>query len=143
MVDNTNPSLIDKVTNGILTNIPSTKEIIAAIFSLNGDNAPGPDGFGATFYQTYWGIVKQDVSNAMIHFFSSGWVLPGFNANTIILIPKVLDMLRLIAVANFKFKIVSKVLADKLAAIMMLLVSKEQRGFIQRRITHNCIGLAF
>lgn len=71
----------------------------------------------------------------MIPFLSSGWTLPGFNAITIILIPKIkgeesLDLFRPIAVDNFKFKIISKVFADRLVAIMSLIVSKEQRKFI-------------
>lgn len=44
-------------------------------------------------------------------------------------------------VAKFKFKIISKVLADRLAAIMPLLISKEQRSFIQGRRIQDCIGL--
>lgn len=36
-----------------------------------------------------------------------------------------------IVFANFKFKIIYKILADRLAQIMSNLVSKEQRGFIR------------
>ncbi|XP_058742332.1 uncharacterized protein LOC131614798 [Vicia villosa] len=137
----------DIAENAMLTLLPSMEEIKAAVFSLNKDSAPGPDGFGAVFYQTYWDIIKGDVSKAVLQFFDSGWVLPGFNSNTIILIPKVsgansLDQFRPIAVSNFKFKIISKIIADRLAAIMSSLVSTEQRGFIHGRHIHDCIGLA-
>ncbi|CAI8583566.1 unnamed protein product [Vicia faba] len=92
-------------------------------------------------------VIKQDVSNVIIQFFTTGWVLPGFNANSIILIPKVkradsLDLFRPIAILNFKFKIISKILAEILASIMSLLVSQEQRGFIHGRHIHDSIGLA-
>jgi hypothetical protein len=44
--------------------------------------------------------------------FSSGWILPNFNSNTLVLIPKnenadSVDQFRPIALANFKFKIIS------------------------------------
>jgi hypothetical protein len=48
--------------------LPSHSEIKAAVFALNKDSAPGPDGFGAFFYQHYWDIVKDDVINAVLEF---------------------------------------------------------------------------
>lgn len=47
-----------------------------------------------------------------------------------------------IALANFKFKIISKVLADKLVTLMSYLVSKELRGFINGRQVKDGISLA-
>ena len=38
-----------------------------------------------------------------------------------------------IALANFQFKIVTKILADTLAIITMCIISQEQRGFIHNR----------
>jgi hypothetical protein len=74
--------------------------------------------------------------------------LPNYNSNTLILIPKTdnadsIDKFRPIALANFKFKIISKVLADWLAQIMSAIVSKEQSGFNQGRNIKDCICLAF
>lgn len=147
-MDSTITSLVDEATNRILTNIPSMEDISAALFNLKSDSAPRPDGFGVVFFQKIWDIVKHDVSNAVIQFFTSGWILPGYNANFIILIPKIkgddsLELFRPIVVSNFKFKIISKVLADRLAFIVPLLVPQEQQGFIHGRHIHDCIGLAF
>jgi hypothetical protein len=64
--------LIDDQTNNLLTMMPSGEEIKAAVFSLNGEGSPGPDGFGACFFHTYWEIVKQDVIDAVIQFFQTG-----------------------------------------------------------------------
>jgi hypothetical protein len=52
-----------------------------------------------------------------------------------------MDQFRPIAMANFKFKIISKVLADRLATIMPNLISKEQRGFVAGRNIRDCICL--
>lgn len=90
------------------------------------------------FFQSYWDIVENDVINAVLEFFTRDWILPNFNANTNILIPKIPDATnvghyRPIALANFKFKIISKILVDRLAPFMNLIISPEQRGFIKGR----------
>lgn len=120
--------MINEDSNHILTMLPTPQEIFQAVCSLKKDSAPGPDGFGASFYQNYWEIVKNDVINAVLEFFTKDWLLPNFNSNTIVLIPKVSEALtvnqyRPIALANFKFKIVSKILADRLAPIMKNIIS--------------------
>jgi hypothetical protein len=50
----------------MLTMLPSYEEIQKAVFKLNKYGAPGPDGFRAIFFQTYWNIIKGDVYNAVI-----------------------------------------------------------------------------
>jgi hypothetical protein len=54
----------------------------------------------------------------------------------------VIDQYRPIAMANFKFKIISKIIADRLANILHSLISEEQMGFIQDRNIKDCICIA-
>jgi exonuclease III len=82
------PHLVTDDINALLTIFPSNDEVKAVVFSLNRDSAPGPDGFGAFFFQYYWDIVHKDVINAILEFFTSSWILPGFNSNIIALFPK-------------------------------------------------------
>ncbi|GAU45776.1 hypothetical protein TSUD_24400 [Trifolium subterraneum] len=75
------------------------------------------------------------------------WILPGFNSNIIALIPKTpnatsIDQYRPIAMANFKFKVISKIIADRLASIMPSIVSEEQKGFIHDRNIKDCLCIA-
>jgi len=75
---------------------------------------------GAFFFQHYWNIIKEDVIAAVLQFFTTSWILPGYNSNIITLIPKTqndlsVDRYRPIAMENFKFKIISKIIADMLA----------------------------
>jgi len=100
--------------------------------------------FGAFFFQTYWSIMKEDVINAVLQFFSTGWMLPSYNTNIIVMIPKALNadtvnQFRPIALANFMFKNVCKILADILAIIMPRLISHEHKGFIRGRNIKDCI----
>jgi len=146
LVNEVIPSLITDRINNMLTLVPSNEEIHQAIFSLNKYSAPGPDGFGALFFQTFWNIVKNDVSKAILQFFTTSWIFPNFNANNIVLIPKTNNAAsvgdyRPIAIANFKFKIISKIIADRLAKIMPAITSIQQRGFIKGRSIKDCICL--
>jgi hypothetical protein len=59
-------SLITNRFNNMLIRLPSTDEIKNVVFSLNKESAPGPDGFGAIFCQTFWGIIKLDVIKAVM-----------------------------------------------------------------------------
>jgi len=48
-----------------------------------------------------------------------------------------------IVVANFKFRIISKILADRLALVAARIISPNQYGFVQGRQIQDCIGIAF
>lgn len=56
----------------MLTNLPTIEEVKNVVFSMNGNGAPGPDGFGGYFFQEFWDIVAQDVFNATLQFFRDG-----------------------------------------------------------------------
>jgi len=88
--------------------------------------------------------MKEDVINAVLQFFTTGWMLPSYNTNIIVMIPKALNadtvnQFRPIPLANFMFKNVSKILADILAIIMPRLISHEHKGFIRGRNIKDCI----
>jgi len=64
-----------------------------------------------------------------------------------ILIPKIpgadkLDNFRPIALANFQFKIITKIIADRLGSIAAKIISSNQKGFIPGRHIHDCIMTA-
>lgn len=141
------PQMVGDNTNQMLTALPTHEEIKSAVFNLNKDGAPGPDGFGAFFFQTYWEIIHKELIDAVMQFFVSGWILPNYNANTLILIPKhvnadSVEQYRPIAMANFKFKVISKIIADRLASILPTIVSPNQKGFIKGRNIKDCLCLA-
>ncbi|CAK8577995.1 unnamed protein product [Lathyrus sativus] len=140
------PNLITDDINHILALMHSAEEIHQVVFALNPSSAPGPDGFGGCFYQTHWDIIKEDVINDVLEFFSTSWLLPNFNSNTLVLVPKVdnadrVDQFRPIALANFKFKIITKIQAYRLGTIMLSLISKEQNKFIHGRLIRDCIAI--
>jgi hypothetical protein len=83
----------------------------------------------------------------VLQFFTSSWIFPGCNSNIIALLPKFpeassIDQYRPIAMANFKFKIISKIIVDILASIMPNLISVEQKGFMHGRDIKDCLCIA-
>ena len=47
--------------NDSLTRGPSEDEIREAVFAINPDKAPGPDGMMSLFYQRFWNVVGKDI----------------------------------------------------------------------------------
>ena len=119
-------------------------EIKNVVFNLNDNSAPGLDGFGGVFYHSYWEIIGTDVVQ---QFFKQNWVLPEMNSNVVSFIPEIqgVDSIkdyRPFIVANFKFKIISKILAYRLALVAARIISPNQYGFVQgRHIFIMCLGL--
>ncbi|KAF1892117.1 hypothetical protein Lal_00036473 [Lupinus albus] len=141
------PALVSEEDNLMLINQPSREEIKSAVFNMKGDGAPGPDGFGGCFYQICWDVVGEDVCNFVSQFFRESWLLPNLNSNNVVLIPKQpgvdkIEEFRPIALANFQFKIITKILASRLAVVAPKIVSHQQRGFLKDRHIHDCICLA-
>ncbi|XP_019425141.1 PREDICTED: uncharacterized protein LOC109334024 [Lupinus angustifolius] len=141
------PSLVTDDDNEMVTKMPSNDEIKSAVFAMNGDGAPGPDGFSGCFYQHFWDIVHHEVCSSVNQFFTHGWILTNLNSNSVVLIPKTegadkLEDFRPITLANFQFKIITKVLADRLASIATKIISPQQRGFIKERKIQDCICIA-
>lgn len=76
--------------------------------------------------------------------FFQGWGLPqGATSSILYLIPKVKNPssyaeFRPISLCNFSYKIVSKVICDRMRHILPLIISREHSGFVQgRQITEN------
>lgn len=80
-------------------------------------------------------------------FFYTDVLIPNVNANILVLIAKIsgassMGDFRHIALANFQFKIVTKILADRLALICMRVISPQQRGFVRDRNISDCVIIA-
>ncbi|XP_050229117.1 uncharacterized protein LOC126678259 [Mercurialis annua] len=66
----------------------TSEEIKNAMFSINGEKAPWPDGYSSLFFQKNWAIVGGDVIEAVKEFFYTGKLLGQVNATSLSIIPK-------------------------------------------------------
>lgn len=64
-------------------------EVKEAVFSMHAEKAPGYDGLNPCFYQTYWGVVGEDVVKFCQNFFNTGELQVEINRTVVCLIPKV------------------------------------------------------
>ena len=66
----------------------TNEEIKYALFDIDDNKAPGPDGYTSKFFKASWDIVGMDVCSAVREFFTSGKMLGELNTTRISLIPK-------------------------------------------------------
>ena len=121
------------------------EEIYLAVTQLGPLKTPRPDGILAAFYQKFWSIVKHDICQMVKAFFHSGFLLKTLNFTFITLIqkiptPKLVTQLRPISLCNVTYKIISKILVNRLKPLMDSLITPFQNAFIQgRQLTDNII----
>ncbi|GJT40391.1 putative RNA-directed DNA polymerase, eukaryota, reverse transcriptase zinc-binding domain protein, partial [Tanacetum coccineum] len=122
----------------LLDSMVSLEEIKNAVWDCGSQKAPGPDGFSFMFVKKYWDIMKIDIQNFVMRFFSSSSFPPGTNSLFFTLIPKVSNPLyikdfRPISLIGFQYKIVAKILANRLSKVMDSIISHKQSAFISGR----------
>ncbi|KAH9307087.1 hypothetical protein KI387_011491, partial [Taxus chinensis] len=125
-----------------ITKAVTLEELKKAVFSLEGDKAPGPDGFSINFFQKFWEICSEDLLKAVNEFYRSGNLLKELNNTHIVLAPKKMDAkdfkdFRPISLVNAIFRIFTKIIASRLQLIMKDLISRQQSGFIKGRIIQD------
>nr|GEY68284.1 zinc finger BED domain-containing protein RICESLEEPER 2 [Tanacetum cinerariifolium] len=114
------------------------EEIKRAVWDCGFDKSSGPDGFTFEFFKKFWTIVGRDVTNAIKEFFISSSFPKGCNSSFIALIPKVMDAKHLkdfrpISLIGCQYKIIGKILANRLSLVIDDIVSQEQSAFIKGR----------
>lgn len=131
--------------NESLTKIPSDDEIQKAVFDINPDKAPGPDGMTSLFFQKYWGITAEAMRQTVKDFFQHNVLDPRLNQTNICLIPKTerpceMTEFRPISLCNVSYKVISKILSKRLKRCLPTLISETQSAFVARRlITDNIL----
>jgi len=121
----------------------SEEEIHAVVKELKSDKAPGPDGFIGIFYKSCWGVIKEDLKAAINFFYAQhDQHFKHLNSAHVVLIPKKSDAIcvgdyRPISLTHSVAKLVSKLMANRLAGSLDLLVSRAQSAFIKRRSIHD------
>ncbi|XP_071901113.1 uncharacterized protein [Coffea arabica] len=122
--------------NRMLEAVPSIEEIYQVVRVMEKDNATGPNGFMGKFYTFTWEVVAQDVYNAVLSFFC-GVELPRFITSTsIVLLPKVLNpqdlsQFRPISLCNFFNKLLSRILADRVAGVLPKIIFPSSQGLLR------------
>ncbi|KAL0455418.1 UNVERIFIED_CONTAM: hypothetical protein Slati_0881000 [Sesamum latifolium] len=102
------------------------------------DKSPGPDGYSSGFFKVALPIVGDEVTRAVLDFFHNGKLLRQVNATLLVLIPKVqapshVSDFRPISCCNVLYKVITKIIAQRLSLILDYLVSPSQNDFVPGR----------
>ncbi|WMV15498.1 hypothetical protein MTR67_008883 [Solanum verrucosum] len=111
------------------------------------DKAPGPNSYPMGFYIKCWEVLKHDITQAFHNFHSKEMFEESFNATYIAMIPKKkgakeLKDFRPISLVGSFYKLVSKVLTERLKRVVDTLVDSQQMAFIGGRHIMDAVLIA-
>ncbi|KAK2661119.1 hypothetical protein Ddye_007652 [Dipteronia dyeriana] len=121
----------------------TTYEIRCDLFQMNPSKAPSSDGFPVDFYQKFWPVIREDVTQLCLECLNRGRLVVRFNHYLLYLIPKVKKVERMsglnpISLCNVIFKCISKAFAKRLRNVLNSVIADTQSAFIPGRcITDN------
>lgn len=123
------------------------QDIKIAFFSLPRNKICGPDGYSSEFFTATWDIVGPEVTAAILEFFSSGQLLTQWNSTTLVLIPKIVNAshaseFRPISCLNTVYKVIAKLLAQRLKEFLPKIISQSQSAFLPGRLLAENVLLA-
>ncbi|KAL8128791.1 LOW QUALITY PROTEIN: hypothetical protein V2J09_017946 [Rumex salicifolius] len=114
-------------------------KIKSALLSMHPIKSPGRDSMSALFYKKFWHIFGVDITNLVISVLNEAELLTNLNNTFISLIPKVnkpcmMNDLRPISLCNVLYKIIAKVLSNRLKMCLHKLVAESQSAFVSGRL---------
>ncbi|RVX23043.1 LINE-1 retrotransposable element ORF2 protein [Vitis vinifera] len=123
------------------------EEIFKAIFQMDRDKAPGPDGFTIAVFQDCWEVIKEDLVKVFAEFHRSGIINQSTNASFIVLLPKKsmsrrISDFRPISLITSLYKIIAKVLAGRIRGVLHETIHSTQGAFVQGRQILDAVLIA-
>jgi len=137
----------ERDTNASLVNSVSLKEVGKAIQALSKGKTPGHDGIPMEFFHECEQEIAPDLFQVFTALLSEGETSAYINKRVITLIPKSGDHVRLsnwcpITLLRNINKILAKVLAEKLQAVLPNIIRPNQTGFVEGRSILNNVFIA-
>jgi hypothetical protein len=114
------------------------EEVKAAVWDCDSFKSSGPDEVNFGFFKEFWVELKTDVLRFVSDFHRNGKLTKGLNSTFIALIPKVdspqrLNEFRPISLVGSLYKILAKVLANRLRMVIGSVISESQTAFMKDR----------
>jgi hypothetical protein len=134
--------------NNILTSHFLPEEVDFALSQMQPLKAQGPDGFGVCFYQHHWATVGNSIRKVVLDFLNLGLFDLSLNSTYIALIPKLSQSVdvtnyRHISLCSVLYKIIAKVLANRLKRVIPGIISPQQSAFIPGWLIPNNVIVAY
>lgn len=123
------------------------EEIRKVLFAMPSNKTSGPDGYPCEFFKQSWSVLAHDFTVSVQSVFRYGFMPKGVNSTVLALVPKKLDSMEMrdfrpIACCNVLYKVVSKIIANRLKVILPRIITANQSAFIQGRLLMENVLLA-
>ena len=128
--------------------VPVTmEELEGTIKWFKKEKSPGPDGWTIEFYSAFFELLGGNILKVVEESRTSGSLYNAINSTFIALIPKSdnpssFDDFRPISLCNVLYKIISKIIANRIKPILSRHISPQQFAFLENRQIHEAIGSA-
>jgi hypothetical protein len=127
---------VSDTENEILTANFTIDKVKKVVFSMEHNKAPGPDGFPVEFYQVFWEVIKDDLFALFVDFHQNSLSVHSLNFGVITLIPKKDNTIKIqeyrpICLLNVSFKIITKVLSNRIGLMADIIVRPSQTAFMR------------
>ncbi|RVW19678.1 Structural maintenance of chromosomes protein 3, partial [Vitis vinifera] len=125
----------------------SEEEVRMAVFQLNREKAPGPDGFTLAVYQECWDVIKEDLMRVFFEFHTKGVINRSTNATFIAMVPKKSQTFKIsdyrpISLVTSLYKIIAKVLSGRLRKVLHETIFGSQGAFVEGRQILDAVLIA-
>lgn len=133
--------------NMLIGEVPG-EEIRRVLFGMAADKSTGLDGYTSEFFKAIWAITGGDFVIAVKSFFDKGFLPKGINSTILALIPKKVEAISMkdykpISCCNVIYKVISKILANRLKRLLPSFISSNKSAFVKDRLLMENILLAF
>jgi hypothetical protein len=138
-------SLVRRNDNSVLMKPFSEEEICNVIWSMEPGKSLVPDGFTIHFYRACWYIINNDLLRTIKLFHQRDKVGGNTNSTFLALIPQKVNLSSFerfmsISLCNTSYKILSKLLENRIKSLLENLISPMKGGFVKgRHILDNVI----
>jgi hypothetical protein len=135
-LDNLAFDSLDEVEASSLQLPFAKNEVLEVVKGMNRYKAPGPNGFSIAFFQDCWDVIKTELVGVFQDFHTHSKFVKSTNAIFLALIPKkygAMDLkdFRPISHVRGVYKIIAKVLANRLKKVVDKIISKPQNAFVK------------
>jgi hypothetical protein len=129
---------LSQVESGSLTTPFAEVEVKVVVWDCDSYKSPGPDGINFGFIKDFWEELRGDIMRFISEFHRNGKLTKGINSTFIALNPKIESPQRLndfwpISLVGSLYKILAKVLANRLRLVMGSVISEPQTNFVKDR----------
>lgn len=110
--------------------------------------APEPNGMDAIFYQTFWKVVGKSTTAIVLQALNTSEFLNFLNHTFTTLISKKKSFMKVvdykpISLCNVIYKLISKVIANRLKKLLLVIISDVQNAFVPEKLIINNVLVAY